>query len=217
MKQSINHIWNKGFTGEMALNEPQITDLYNQKSHNLIDRFEQLFALNHKLVVYAAVFFCIVLALFGAPVLGAIIGLMLVGLVFLGKDQLKALQNINKDQSCLHYLQHFDQWLDAAILQYTKIYRLFYPVLFSLCAFRFAISDLANESLLEMGLKTTDGQLDIMVYGGIAVISLLLGLLGGHIYRADLNMVYGAEINKLKELIADLQKINQVTKSESGK
>ena len=33
----------------------------------------------------------------------------------------------------------------------------------------------------------------------------MVRLLGGAIYRADLNMVYGKEIKKLKALIADLE------------
>lgn len=205
MNKSIDSVWEKGFTGDMQLSEPQINDLYNQKSNNLVDRFEALFAANHKWVIIGACLCCLVLSVIGAPILGVIVCLMLLGLVYFGKQQSKSLQAIHKEQSCLDYLQSFDAWLETAIAQYTRVYRLFYPVLFALCALRFVISDAAQDVLGDLSIRTSTGQLELGVYLVIGGGSLLLGLFGGRIYRMDVNLIYGAEIKKLKALIAELQ------------
>ena len=205
MNKSIDSVWEKGFTGDMQLSEPQISDLYNQKSNNLVDKFEALFVANHKWVIIGACLCCLVLSVIGAPILGAIVCLMLLGLVYFGKQQLKSLQAIHKEQSCLDYLKSFDAWLESAIEQYTRVYRLFYPVLFTLCALRFVISDAIQEVLGDLSIRTSTGQLELGVYLVIGGGSLLLGLFGGRIYRMDVNLIYGAEIKKLKALIAELQ------------
>ena len=209
MTKSIDDIWQQGFTGEMALTAPELNDLYNQKSNDLIARFEAAFATNHKAIQWGSVIALLVIAFMGAPILGGIICIMLNGLVYLGKGQLKSLQTIDKGQSCLQYLTDFDHWLDSAIAQYVKIYQLFYPTVFALCALRFSSSEFATEQLMAMELLTANGQPESMVYLIIAAITVVIGLLGGVIYRADLNIVYGAEIKKLKALISELKQLEQ--------
>ena len=207
MNKSIESVWEKGFTGEMRLSKPHIKDLYNQKSNNLIDRFEALFAANHKWLIIGACLCGLVLSVVGAPILGAIIFLMFMGLAYFGKGQLKALQAIPKELSCLHYLQSFDTWLVSTMAQYTQIYRLFYPALFALCALRLVVSNAIQEVLGDLSIRTSTGQLEPAVFLAIAGISLLLGLFAGRIYRVDINLVYGAEIKKLKALIVELEEL----------
>lgn len=157
---------------------------------------------------------CFILSLIGAPILGATICLMLIGLVYFGRQQLTLLQAILKDQSCLHYLQSFDLWLETAIEQYVKIYRLFYPILFALCALRFMISDLAQKMPGEWGLIASNSEIAPIAYMLITVVSILLGAVGGRIYRADVHLVYGTEIKKLKALIAELQEIKMAKQDD---
>lgn len=208
MKKSINSIWNNGFSDGMALSAPAVLDFYQQKSNNLLDKFDQLLTANHKAVLWGASFVFIVLSLIGAPVLATLIFLMLAGVVYVGKQHVKSLQKIHKDQSCLDYLKAFDRWLTAGISMYVKVYRIFYPALFALCALRLGTADFASKELSQIGLISTDGQMTLLMYIIVAGISILLGVFAGTIYRADVNLVYGKEIQKLKELIAELNYLN---------
>jgi len=97
MNKSIETIWKEGFVDDMALIAPKINDLYNQKSKNLIDNFEHMFAVNQKGVLIAAFVIFAILAVFVVPVLGMILAIMLSGLVDVGKNQLLELKNINND------------------------------------------------------------------------------------------------------------------------
>ena len=140
MAKEIETIWKDGFVDDMALIAPKINDLYSMKSKNLIDKFESMFNSNQKGVLIAAMVIFAILTYIGAPLLGIVVAVMLASLVLVGKQQLKQLNAINKDASSLAYLQAFDTWLDSAIVQYTKIYRYFYPALFTVCAVRLVYS-----------------------------------------------------------------------------
>ena len=90
MNRSIDDIWKTGFSGDMALSEPTRLDLYNQKSNNLVDKFERLLTNNHKVVLWAALIILIALSVIGAPILGTLISLLLIAVVYIGKRQLNA-------------------------------------------------------------------------------------------------------------------------------
>ena len=46
MTQSIEKIWQEGFINDKALVAPKLNDLYNQKSKNIVDKFERVFKWN---------------------------------------------------------------------------------------------------------------------------------------------------------------------------
>ena len=55
MNNSIEKIWKEGFLSNDALIAPKINDLYNQKSKNIVDKFEVVFKWNLiGIIIYAA-------------------------------------------------------------------------------------------------------------------------------------------------------------------
>lgn len=209
MSKSIESIWQQDFIDDMALVAPKVNDLYNQKSQNLVDRFDYLFRANHKAVLFAAFAIAVVLAFWGAPLLGAVICAMLLGLVYVGKQQLKTLNMISKELSSYDYLCAFSRWLDNSIEQYVKVYRFFYPCLFVLCTVRALNSELGREFIGSFENAYIVLGLPLGCWAFIGVSAGLLGLLGGRLYRADVTLVYGKEINKLKSLIADMEALRK--------
>ena len=207
MNNSIETIWQHGFVDDMALIAPKVGDLYNRKSENLIDRFEFLFEKNQKAVLAAIWVVVIVLAIMGAPILGGFIACMLLSLVFVGKQQLVALKQITKDQNCYDYLVSFDNWLENAMKQYTQIYRVFYPLLFLSCATRILYSDFGKDIIGSFTNTISIAGIPWFCWLIVISITLLLGVFGGNIYRADVNLVYGAEIKKLKSLINEIHSL----------
>lgn len=207
MNKSIETMWKEGFVDDMALIAPKINDLYNQKSKNLIDKFEHMFAVNQKGVLIAAFVIFAILAVFGVPVLGLIIALMLSGLVAVGKKQLRELKTINKDVSSFDYLKAFDQWLDKSIQDYVKVYRFFYPSLFLVCAIWFLFSDIGAELINSIPEMYSVFDIPIIILAGLVVVTLLIGLVAERVYRADVKLYYGGEMTKLKELISDMENL----------
>jgi hypothetical protein len=207
MNKSIESVWQNGFIDDMALIAPKVNDLYDMKSQNLIDKFEYMFVANQRAVLIGAAVICLALSFFGAPILGGIITLMLCGLVYVGQRQLKELQRIDKTDSSLKYLVAFDTWLDNAIATYSTIYRFFYPTLFLLCAIRFIHSGWGEAMLTELSLVNEQGHTSVITYAIIALFTVVLGFAGGAIYRADVGIVYGREISKLKEMITEMKSL----------
>jgi len=213
MKKSIEQIWKEGFIDENALIAPKVNDLYNQKSKNVVDKLEHMFELNHKGVLIGASIFFAVLSFLGAPLFGLYIVLLFVLLVVVGRIQLKQLQNIDKSIGSYQYLTAFNEWFEQSCEQYTKIYRVFYPLLFLSCITRFGVS--------ENGLKVINKVIELqpgepviagvpwMIWAPVILITTLLTFGAGAIYRADVNLVYGRQMTKLRDIIRDMESLKQ--------
>ena len=207
MTRSIEALWKEGFVDDMALIAPKVNDLYNQKSQNLIDKFEKMFAVNQRGVLLGALVVFAIFIVMGAPLLGVVVGLMLIGLVVVGKRQLKALKGINKDASSFDYLKSFDNWLECSIQEYVYVYRWFYPSLFLVCAIRLCYTTIAAQFFAESMPFTTIFNVPVIVFIGIALGAVLLALAAERVYRADVKLYYGEEMRKLKALIAEMESL----------
>lgn len=207
MSKSIESIWQNGFIKSVETTVPKVNNLYDKKSHDLVDTFSDMFKVNQRMVLLMAGVLLAVLVFIGAPVLGLVIALMFVGLVLVGRKQMVELQNIKKDSDCYCYLVSFNSWLQSAIDQYAKIYRFFYPALFVLCGLRLSYSELLTQFFNDVGLEPQVIGLPLLALGVIAIVAVILGLSGSALYRADVKLVYGSQIEKLKELISDMEQL----------
>ena len=203
--KTIESIWQNGFIADVEATAPKVNALYDSKSQDLLDKFEHMFKLNQRSVLIMAAVLFTTLSFLGAPFLGAAIAVMLYGLVRVGQKQLTELKQIHKGTDCYHYLVSFSTWLTAAIEQYAKIYKYFYPVLFILCSVRLCYSDFATSLFAEIALEPQAFGIPLVFLILIAIVSIILGRFGGTLYRADVNLVYGKEIKKLEELIKDME------------
>ena len=213
MTQSIEKIWQKGFVDNNALVAPQINDLYNKKSQNIIDKLQRMFVLNINAIAGGALLLWAVLTYHEAPILGGILCLMLMSLVVLGRKQLKTLEKIDKNVSSYQYIKAFDEWLKDLMNEYIKIYTYFYPAVLIVVVVRIRIS--------EDGQRIIDGLInhfpDSLLIAGtpwfvVLAVSILAGLLAyfaGPIYRADMYTIYGGAMKKLDEVIADMEELRK--------
>lgn len=209
MTKSIESIWKEGFVEDMTSLAPKINDLYNQKSRNLVDRFELMFKVNQNSVLFGAAVIFAGLCYFNAPILGGVVGLMFCGLVVIGRQQLRSLKTINKDVSSFEYLQAFDQWLDKGIAQYVTVYRIFYPALFLICTTRFLYSDMAHSLLPIEDSGYNVAGMPLLFLLPVLFVTVILGFTGGALYQADVKLVYGRQIDKLKELISEMKQLRE--------
>ncbi|WMN60738.1 hypothetical protein NI389_05380 [Pseudoalteromonas xiamenensis] len=214
MSKSIEAMWKQGFVDEGELSVPKVNDLYNQKSQNIVDKLQAMFALNIKAIIIGCGVMFIVMTMIGAPLLGGYICLLVSPLIYIAKRELSKSYDLSKGQSSLDYLQNFDLWLKSSIAAYGAYYRVAYPLLY-LGMVTQAIMSQAGHKVLALCLTQlpTDYVLfDVPYYLWLVILLVFVVVVrySEAIYRFDLNVVYGRQFKKLEEIIADMRELKGV-------
>jgi len=213
MTQSIEQIWQKAFVDNNALIAPKINDLYNKKSQNIVDKLKRMFVININAISVGALIVLSVLTYQGAPILGGFLFVLFMCLVAVGKKQVKTLDKIDKNFSSYHYIKAFDTWLKAVMTEYIKIYTYFYPLAFIAVMLRLRISE-DGERIINGLVNSFPNHFLIagtpwFVVLAISFFAGLLAYFAGPIYRADMYTLYGRSVNKLGEIIADMEELRK--------
>jgi len=213
MKQSIESIWQQGFIDKNALIAPKVNNLYDKKSQSIIDK------LCRKIVIYlyaataGAIILFAAFSLRGEYYFGGFICIIGILSVVLGRKQLKGLQKIDKNVSSYQYIKSFDGLFKKHIEENKKISTYVYPIVFLAVMIHLrptwigqhVINDLISyfpNSFLIAGVPW-------FVLLGIAIIAGLLTYFSGTIFRMEVNSIYGREIKKLDEIIADMEELRK--------
>lgn len=137
-------------------------------------------------------------------------------LVIINKKLLSDLDQIDMGVSSYQYLKAFNQWVIKQVAINKKIARFLYPIIFMSMILGFWFKDAEGVPLGERLVnEVLFGFPDIyLIFGiplvGIIIVVLILGLLallGGRIYKWDLNIVYGRVFKKLEELMTDIESL----------
>jgi hypothetical protein len=216
MEKSIENIWKEGFLKSDALVAPKINNLYTQKSIHIIDKFKRMFKINLIAIVVFSLAFLIVSFIIGIPITGIIFFVTLSVLVFINKKLLNDLEKIDLGISSYQYLKAFNQWINKQVSINKRFSRLLYPIIFMSLVLGFWFKDAEGMPLGErlvgeilFGFPDT-----YLIFGipliGIIIVAVIIGLLvlvGGRIYKWDLNIVYGRLFKKLEELMTDIESL----------
>jgi hypothetical protein len=213
MAKSIETIWKEGFIDDDSVIIPKITDLYNQKSQNLVDKFHRMFDINRKAILAGAVVVVAVSTLIDLPFIGLIIAAMLVFLVYIGNNGYKQLKNLDKGSSSYEYLKAFAEWRTEMLELYGKAYTYFYPLFFMVLAIRFRFSEDARAIINFIAAELPDtlmiaGTPWFLVAGFLAITGLLF-YYGRALYKIDVDIVYGPSFRKLDALIAEMEELRK--------
>lgn len=213
MTKSIEMMWKKGFVNEANLTAPKVNDLYNRKSQNVVDKLQNMFAINIKAIMVGSVIMLIMMSLIGAPFLGLYILCLLIPLIIIAKSELKKSVNLSKGQSSYEYLMSFNNWLQSSIKTYSGYYKIFYPLFFLGMATQGVVSKVGGKLI---ALLVESFPTDIMILGqpyyiiaALALITLIAAWYAEALYRLDLNIVYGRQFKKLEELITDMEELRK--------
>jgi hypothetical protein len=216
MEKSIENIWKEGFLKSDALVAPKINNLYNQKSIHIIDKFKRMFKINLIAIVAFSFAFLVVSFIIGIPITGIIFFVTLSVLVFINKRLLNDLEKIDIGISSYKYLKAFNQWINKQVSINKRFSRFLYPIIFMSLVLGFWFKDAEGMPLGErlvdeilVGFPDTYLIFGIPLIGIVivAVILVLLFLVGGRIYKWDLNIVYGRIFKKLEELMTDIESL----------
>ena len=216
MEKSIENIWKEGFLKSDALVAPKINNLYNQKSIHIIDKFKRMFKINLIAIIAFSFIFLIVSFFVGIPITGVIFFITLSVLVFINKMLLNGLEKIDKGASSYQYLKSFNEWIQKQVAINKKMSRFLYPIIFMSLVLGFWFKDAEG---MPLGERLVDEILvgfpdTYLIFGipliGIIIVAVIIGLLvlvGGRIYKWDLNIVYGRLFKKLEELMTDIESL----------
>jgi hypothetical protein len=216
MEKSIETIWKEGFLKSDALVAPKINNLYTQKSIHIIDKFKRMFKINLIAVVAFSLAFLIVSFIIGIPITGIIFFVTLSVLVFINKKLLNDLEKIDIGINSYQYLKAFNQWINKQVSINKRFSRLLYPIIFMSLVLGFWFKDAEG---MPLGERLVDEILigfpeTYLLFGipliGIVIVAVIIGLLvlvGGRIYKWDLNLVYGRLFKKLDELMTDIESL----------
>ncbi|WP_418638704.1 hypothetical protein [Winogradskyella sp.] len=216
MEKSIENIWKEGFLKSDALVAPKINNLYNQKSIHIIDKFKRMFKINLMAIVAFSFAFLVVAFIIGIPITGIIFFVTLSVLVVINKRLLNDLEKIDIGISSYQYLKAFNQWINKQVSINKRFSRFLYPIIFMSLVLGFWFKDAEGMPLGErlvgeilVGFPDTYLIFGIPLIGivTVAVILVLLFLVGGRIYKWDLNIVYGRLFKKLEELMTDIESL----------
>jgi hypothetical protein len=208
MEKSIESIWKQGFLDDDAMVAPKLNNLYNQKSIHTIDKFKRMFKINLNALVIFSIVVLIASFFVKIPVMGVLMFILLNVIVIVNKNLFKDLNTIDKNVSSYQYLKSFDSWMKSQIAVNYKMSRYIYPYIFIAMVSGFGFSSHFRETLN----RILGSYQPYMVFGvpvfwviTMIIITILLAIFGGRIYKWDLNLVYGRILKKLDELIADME------------
>ena len=213
MKKSIEAMWKEGFVNEAHLTVPNVNDLYNLESKNIVDELKDMFDINIKAVILGSLMVLTIMSIIGAPFLGLYICCLLIPLTIIAKKELKKSVDLSKGQSSYDYLMSFENWLKSSIRAYSGYYKIFYPMFFLGMATQAIVSKAGGKliALLVEALPT-----DIIILGqpyyilvALVLLTLIIVKYSEALYRWDLNIVYGRQFKKLDELISDMEELRK--------
>ena len=212
MGKSIETIWKEGFLKDDTIVIPKINDLYNQKSKHTVDKLMRMGKNNLIVISIGALAFFIVGIFTGVPIIGALMALSLFYLVYQGKKLSQRWETTDKGTTSFEYLKKVQQWREEVMKGFTRTYRIFYPVFIMLFYIGMCQSNYGQENIQKIVSKYPDLDLwfNMPVIGTVTAltIALLMGLFAKSLYLLDIQMVYGNILNKIDDLVGDMERLN---------
>ncbi|MEM6346743.1 MAG: hypothetical protein AAF927_22845 [Bacteroidota bacterium] len=210
MDNSIENIWKEGFLQDDALVAPKLNDLYNQKSQHFVERFTRMYRNNRIAILIGALVILIASILLGSPISGAILFGMFMGLNYFSRQQAKILEAIPKGRTSYQYLKEMHSSIERILQSYVSIYRWFYPTLLLVFFWGMWEVNIGEFSFKETVLEALP---DASLLLGIPVLPLTFvlafcfafGIFAEPLFRGDVSLVYGPVLDKLEELIEDME------------
>jgi hypothetical protein len=209
MENSIEHIWKQGFLNESSLVAPKVNDLYNRKSMHVVDRIKR------RMKKYRVINFAIVII---TPIMYYFMGAFWYGVAFstvalfimryTGKIT-RTIKTLDQGANSYDYLKEFDRLLDDMLSKFEKIARFTLPLymLIGHAGLWASWHKIGFITILQKRHPNVDVEFWALAY--LVIFTLPFILFPVKIYRGELRMVYGRLRAKLKETIAEMEKLKQ--------
>ena len=209
MENSIELIWKQGFLNESSLVAPQVNDLYNRKSINVVERIKQRMK-NYRVFNYGLLVVILVTDYFMDIFLnGLIFCTMALFMMWYTSRIVNTIKTLDQGVSSYEYLKTFDLYIKDIFAKFGKIVRFSLPLY---CLIGFSGMWVAWEKLgMFIKLQQKHPTADIQLWG-LAYLSfwmLVVILFSRKMYSWEVRVVYGRLFDKLEETIAEMEKLKQ--------
>ena len=217
MKKTIESIWSEGFISKDALISPKINNLYNQKSIHTIDRFKRLGKYNLIFLAFIAIYLFVSGIIKGVPLIGSCMALLWVWLLSEGYKESIKLNKIDKGENSYEYVKSFHKWRVEAVDNFSKIYKVFYPV-FGMFVLLFILhSNLFIHNSTQTNYQEIMNNPETLILFGLPVyyvigtilIMIFLFFMSEPLYRLDIKLAYGKILKKLDILLEDMEELRK--------
>ncbi len=202
MEKSIESIWSEGFMKADSLKAPKVIDLYNRKSELVVDRLLRTMKLDLYSIIPVGIGMGIWIYFENNLLLAILTTIALTVTFGLSLWQYRKFKKIDTSSDSYQYLLTFYSTLKIVLNFFTKFFALAYPVVALPIYYTMVQQDDWMQSLMNNPLPK------LILYGWIAFV--VVGLSGVIGYRLVVYLVYGRMINKLKEIIQDMEELKQI-------
>ncbi|MFT6270324.1 MAG: hypothetical protein ACJAVV_003158 [Alphaproteobacteria bacterium] len=211
MKNSIEQIWKQGFVDEATNAIPKINNLYNKKSQNIVDKIQRMYGLNVKFLFAASVFAGAMLFAFDWFVLATVIPCLLLWIAFTAQKQLKKLELSVKSDNSYQYIKSFSIWFNQMIVDFTVVYRIFYPTFALAMLLDIRMSAAGEYIITEYLQRYPDTSLLLgtpwLFYLAAIFIIAVVRYFSEAFFLFDLKLMYGRVMKKLDDILSDMEEL----------
>lgn len=201
MENSIETIWTKGFLKEEALAAPRINNLYQKKSQLLIEKLKRTYRIDNRSILPLAILAVVGFGVVGNVIVGVYVMVLMLAMFFLNKKKLASLESISINTTSYEYLLEYRQMFFQLKKFYIRLLGIGVPVAAILGYYLFFRKTALFDKFLQLN--------PMYLIGIILLISLILSALGIAAYLLSLKVVYGRFIQKLDEMIADMNELRE--------
>jgi len=209
MENSIEMIWKQGFLNESILVAPKINDLYNQKSINVVDTIKRRMK-QQRIFVFAIIISAPVINYFlGAFWYGLTFSIVASFLIWYFRGIVNTIKTLDQGATSYDYLKSFDDCLKGIFLKTEKIVRFSLPLY---CFIGFSglwasWNKFGFFTIMHQRYPNVNVQFWALAY--LATAMLLVILFSVKLHRLEIRVTYGRLFDKLKETIAEMEKLKQ--------
>jgi len=218
MEKSIETIWKEGFIKDDALVAPKLNNLYNQKSIDIVEKFKRMYKLN-RIGIAAFAFIIIPLSYVTKMIyMGIPMSILFIAVSFVAQRYSKQLDQIDKNTSSYEYLSSFDTWVKDMVSLNSKLSTFMYPYIFIAMVLGFWFIEIEGEILGNMFINgiITEFPTTYLVNGFPTLLLIpfflaigVLAFFGGKIGKWDINLVYGRILNRLENILSDMEELRK--------
>ena len=218
MGKSIETIWKEGFIKNDALVAPKLNDLYNQKSIDIVEKFKRMYKLNRIGIVAFAIIIIPLSYVTGMIYMGIPMALLFIAVTFVAQKFSNQLDTIDKNTSSYEYLSSFDKWVKDMIAVNSKLSTFLYPYVFLAMVLGFWFIDIdgtilgdrfINGFVSEFPTTSLVNGFPILLLIPFFLVIGILAFFGGKIGKWDINLIYGGILNKLEDLLSDMEELRK--------
>jgi len=218
MEKSIETIWKEGFIKNDALVAPKLNDLYNQKSIDIVDKFKHMYKINRIAIVAFAILIIPLSYITRMIYMGIPMAILFIAISLVAHKFSKQLDTIDKNTSSYEYLSSFNKWVKDMIAVNSKLSTFLYPYVFLAVVLGFWFIDIDGTILGDRFINGFVSEFPTTsLVNGFPILLLIpfflaigiLAFFGGKIGKWDINLVYGRVLNKLEDLLSDMEELRK--------